>query len=169
MIQKIELSTYALISILWTRSSWEAWQSSNSKKLKLQEGDVRRDEKNRAHWKTGIIYQLLPGRDGITRVVKLCARKSYLERAASQEGVITTGLGDCHKMILTCFRYNFSRLPPKTATYRSFIYFESKDFLYELKNKLHTKECNGRVKYNDLTNIFRSTLDSHAPLKKKNK
>ena len=70
-------------------------------------------------------------------------------------------------MILTGFHSYFSRLPPKTTTYRSFRYFETKDFLYELENKLHTKECNGRVKYNYLTNIFRSTLDSHAPLKKK--
>ena len=36
-----------------------------------------------------------------------------------------------------------------------------------MENKLHTKECNGRVKYDDLTNIFLSTIDSHAPLKQK--
>ena len=70
-------------------------------------------------------------------------------------------------MILTFFRSYFSRLPPKTITCRSFRYFQTKDFLYELKNKLCTKECNGGVKYDDLTNIFRSTLDSHAPLKQK--
>ena len=36
-----------------------------------------------------------------------------------------------------------------------------------MESKLHTKECNGRVKYDDLTNIFLSTIDSHAPLKQK--
>ena len=70
-------------------------------------------------------------------------------------------------MNLTFFRSYFSRLPPKTITYRSFRYFETKDFLYELENKLRSKECTGGVKYDDLTNIFRSTLDSHAPLKQK--
>ena len=70
-------------------------------------------------------------------------------------------------MILTFFRYYFSRLPPKTITYRSFRYFGTKDFLYELEYKLRTKECIGAVKYDDLTNIFWSTLDSHAPLKQK--
>ena len=70
-------------------------------------------------------------------------------------------------MILTFFRSYFSRLPPKTITYRRFRYFETKDFLYELENKLRSKECNGGVKYDDLTNIFRSTLDNHAPLKQK--
>ena len=76
-------------------------------------------------------------------------------------GVITTGLSDCHKMILTFFRSYFSRLPPKTITYRSFRYFETKYFLYELENKLRTKEWNGGVKYDDLTNIFRSTLNKN--------
>ena len=55
----------------------------NSKELKLKEGDVviiQGDKKNTAHWKTGIVHQLLPGRDGITRSVKLRAGKSYLER-----------------------------------------------------------------------------------------
>ena len=45
-------------------------------------------------------------------------------------------------MILTFFRSYFSRLPPKTITYRRFRYFETKDFLYELENKLRSKECN---------------------------
>ena len=70
-------------------------------------------------------------------------------------------------MILTFFRSYFSRLPPKTIIYSSFIYLETKDFLYELENKLRCKECSGGVKYDDLINIFQSTLDNHAPLKQK--
>ena len=88
-------------------------------------------------------------------------------RSFKTSWVITTGLSDYRKMISTfCCSY-FSRLPPKTITYRSFRYFEIKHFLYELENKLLTKECNGGLKYDDLTDIFRSTLDSHAPLKQK--
>ena len=64
-------------------------------------------------------------------------------------------------------RSYFSRLPLKTLTYRSLRYFENKDFLYELENKLCTKGCNGGFKYDDLRNIFRSTLDSHDSLKQK--
>ena len=70
-------------------------------------------------------------------------------------------------MILTFCRSYFPRLPLKIITYRSFRYFETKNFLYELENKLHTRECNGGIKYYDLTNIFQSTLDSRAPLKQK--
>ena len=59
----------------------------NSKELILMEEDVvitRGELKNREHWKTGIVHQLLPGRDGITRAVKLRPGKSYLERAVQQ-------------------------------------------------------------------------------------
>ena len=70
-------------------------------------------------------------------------------------------------MILTFFRSYFPRSPPKTISYRRFRYFGTKDFLYELENKLCSKECNGGVKYDDLTNILRSTLDNHAPQKQK--
>ena len=41
----------------------------NSKELKLKEGDlviIRGHRKNRAHWKTGIVHQLLPVCNGIT-------------------------------------------------------------------------------------------------------
>ena len=89
------------------------------------------------------------------------------QRSFQKSGAITTRPSDCHKMILTFFRSYFSRLPPKTITYRRFRYFETKDFLCKLENKLRSKECNGGVKYDDLTNIFQSTLDNHAPLKQK--
>ena len=45
-------------------------------------------------------------------------------------------------MILTFFSSYFSSLPPKIIAYRSFRYFETKDFLYELESKLGNKECN---------------------------
>ena len=55
-----------------------------TKELKVKVGDVvvvRGDEKNRAHWKTGVVSELIPGRDGVVRVVRLRAGKAYLERA----------------------------------------------------------------------------------------
>ena len=78
-------------------------------------------------------------------------------RSFQKSGVITTGLSDYHKTILTFHRLHFSRLPPKTITYINFRYFETKNFLHELENKLRTRACNGGVKYDDLTNIFQST------------
>ena len=50
----------------------------------LNVGDVmliKGEEKNRGHWKIGIIQELITGRDGIVRGAKLRAGKSTLERA----------------------------------------------------------------------------------------
>ena len=58
-----------------------------SKDANIQVGDVviiKGDEKNRAHWKTGIVVELFTGRDGVIRAAKLRAGKSYLERAVQQ-------------------------------------------------------------------------------------
>ena len=57
-------------------------------------------------------------------------------RSFQRSRIITTGLNDCHKMILIFFRSYFSRLTSKTITYRRFRYFETKDFLCELENKV---------------------------------
>ena len=54
----------------------------NSKETSLKEGDVtiiRGNEKNGAHWKTGIFRDLLPGHN-ITRAIKLRAGKFCLQR-----------------------------------------------------------------------------------------
>eukprot|EP00794_Sanderia_malayensis_P002440 gene2440-biopygen1323 len=41
---------------------------------------IKGDEKNHCQWKIGIVDELIPGRDGIVRAVKLRAGKSHLER-----------------------------------------------------------------------------------------
>ena len=58
-----------------------------SKEMNIKVGDVviiKGDEKNRAQWYTGIVVELLKGRDGVIRAAKLRAGKSYLERAVQQ-------------------------------------------------------------------------------------
>ena len=55
----------------------------NGKGTDLRKGDVmliKGDEKNRGLWKIGIVEQLIPGRDGVVRGVRLRAGKSFMER-----------------------------------------------------------------------------------------
>ena len=65
-------------------------------------------------------------------------------RSFKKSEIITTGLSDRHKMILNFCRSYYSR-------------FQIQDYF----SKLRTKECNQGVKYDNLSNIFRSSLDTH--------
>ena len=50
----------------------------------IKEGDVvliKGDERNRGKWNVGIVEQLVKGRDGVIRVVKLRTKKAEIERA----------------------------------------------------------------------------------------
>ena len=45
---------------------------------------IKDDNKDRNKWKLGIVEELIAGRDGVVRAVKLRAGKSHLERAVQQ-------------------------------------------------------------------------------------
>ena len=79
------------------REMWARWTSEyvrglrerhnlnhKSKRLTLKEGNVviiKGDEKDRNHWKLGIVQQLIAGKDGVVRAAKLRAGRGILERA----------------------------------------------------------------------------------------
>ena len=42
---------------------------------------IKSEDRNRGRWRMGIVKELMPGRDGVVRAIKLRARKNYLERA----------------------------------------------------------------------------------------
>jgi uncharacterized protein YoxC len=76
---------------LWSRWSTEYVKSlrerhnlkHNSKGMKLEPGDVvliRGEERNRGHWRIGIVEKLIKGRDKVVRGARLRTGKSYLER-----------------------------------------------------------------------------------------
>ena len=100
------------------RSRWtkEYLRGNNSKKLKLMVGylvTIRSNEKNRAHWKTRIVHQLLPGQDSITKAVKLRAGKSYLERAVQHLYQLEL---KCHKKLIK--RTNKNQLDVNAKEFR---------------------------------------------------
>ena len=76
---------------LWSRWTGEYLRAlrerhvmkNNKSEVKLKAGDVvliKGKERNRGKWNIGIIEEMIKGRDGIVRVVKLRAGKSHLER-----------------------------------------------------------------------------------------
>ena len=70
-------------------------QCVKGKEADIKVGDViliKGDERNRGHWKIGVVDELFPGRDGIVRAAKLRAGKSYLERAVQPSISIRTSM-----------------------------------------------------------------------------
>ena len=68
----------------YLRDLWELHNLQyNSNEMSLKEEDVtmiRGNEKNRAHWRTGIFHDFLPGQSNITEAIKLRAGKFCLQQ-----------------------------------------------------------------------------------------
>ena len=77
---------------------------------------------------------------------------------------ISSGMSDCHKMIVTVLKMKFCKAQPKIIYYRNYKKFDKNIFRTKLKQKL---EINKSSNYSDFENIFLSTLEDEAPLKKK--
>jgi len=101
---------------------------------------------------------------GTSLDIMLTNRPNYFQKSCT----IETGLSDCHKMIATCLKATFRKIPAKVITYRDYKNFQSDIFLYELDQEM----IKGRFYKDDnpyqcFTNSFKSILDKHAPFKKK--
>ena len=92
--------------------------------------------------------------------VMLTNKKSSFQNSMTVE----TGLSDCHKMTVTVMKRYFKKKDPITITYRHLKSFDGIKFRENIRNKL---EQNEKLNVNDFKNIFVSTWNSHAPLKKR--
>ena len=77
---------------------------------------------------------------------------------------ISTGLSDCHKMILTVLKTTFKKAKPKEITYRCYKNFVENKFRSDLENKILTEDCKNYGKFEEM---FLDCLNHHAPLKKR--
>ena len=73
------------------------------------------------------------------------------------------GLSDCHKLVLSVFKINFSKSKPKEIIYRNFKKFDE-DFNQQLRGRLSTELVDN---YSSFENVFIDVLNRHAPIKKK--
>ena len=76
--------------------------------------------------------------------------------------VISTGISDCHKMILTVLKTTFEKVKPKEISYRSYKKFDNETFQRELNQKIG--DC---TDYTKLDCGFSEVFNKHSPLKKR--
>ena len=82
--------------------------------------------------------------------------------------VVATGLSGCYKLILSCLRAHFKRLPTKKIIYRDYNMFDEAKFLHDLDKEM-IKESFYRHEeaFAVFSSVFRNVVDKHAPLKQK--
>ena len=83
--------------------------------------------------------------------------------------ITETGISDHHKLITSFFRLYFERIPPKKVVYWNYKKLNVTNFLRDLDQEMIQGEM---YKYNNdvhstFSNVFRSVLHRHAPLKRK--
>ena len=57
-------------------------------------------------------------------------------RSLQKTSTVTTCISDCRKMIVTCLKAHFKKLPPKKVVYRDHKNFSKNTFLYDLDQRL---------------------------------
>ena len=87
-------------------------------------------------------------------------------RSFQNTRIIETGLSDFHKMTVTVLKTIFTKLPPKTVSYRDYKHFSHQIFRNEVIEKLAEKEII-EINYEHFENIIIQCLNLHAPIKKK--
>ena len=90
-------------------------------------------------------------------------------RSFHKTSIIETGFSDHHNMIPSFFRTHFERLKSKKIEYRNYKKFYQSNFLFELdqellKGKMYETQND---MFTTFTDVFRSVIDKHAPLKTK--
>ena len=78
--------------------------------------------------------------------------------------ILSIGVSDCHKMILTLLKTTFKKVKPKEVSYRCYKNFEKDKFRSDLKQRLRTGDCKS---YSNFEDIFLNCLNRHVPLKKR--
>ena len=58
---------------------------------------------------------------------------------------VVTGLSDFHKMIISCLKTTFKKIPPKKITFRDYKKFDEESFLYDLDQQMITVNHDYRI------------------------
>ena len=126
-LEEVDLRWRAKYLLKCKQALWSRWTTEYLQRLRerhrmkhkgqtmaLAKGEVviiKDEERNRNKWKTGIVEELISGRDGIIRAAILRAGKGTLERAVQH----------LYPLELTCDRENVRSSPhlnPEALTFR---------------------------------------------------
>ena len=61
-------------------------------------------------------------------------------RSFQKTSTVTTGLSECHKMIVICLKAHFKKLSPNKIVYRDYKNFNKNTFLYDLDQNFNTRK-----------------------------
>ena len=87
-------------------------------------------------------------------------------RSFQHTKVISTGISDFHKMVVTVMKATFPKSKPREIFYRSYKKFDKEKFREDLKHELYV-EIENNTKYQSFERTFLYVLERHAPLKRK--
>ena len=81
--------------------------------------------------------------------------------------VLSTGLSDCHKMVLTILKTTFPKVKPKEIAFRDYKMFNDITFRQDLTNTINANKEFTSSHFSHFQDIFLMVLNRHAPMKKK--
>ena len=82
--------------------------------------------------------------------------------------VVATGLSGCYKLILSCLRTHFKRLPTKKIIYRDYNMLDEAKYLHDLDKEMIKDSINRHEEaFAVFSSVFRNVVDRHVPLKQK--
>ena len=81
---------------------------------------------------------------------------------------IVTGLSDFYKMIISCLKTTFNKIPPKKIIFRDYKKSDEQNFLYDLDQQMiKGKFYKEKNMYGSFSDTFKAIVNKHGPLKKK--
>ena len=79
---------------------------------------------------------------------------------------VVSGLIDFHKMIISCLKTTFKKVPPKKIIFRDYKKFDEQNFLYDLhRQMIKEKFYKEKNIYESFWDTFKAIVNKHAPLK----
>ena len=101
---------------------------------------------------------------GTTIDIMLTNRPNCFQKTST----VVTGLSDFHKMIISCLKTTFKKIPPKKVIFRDYKKFDEQNVLYDLDQQMiKGKFYKEKNMYESFSDTFKAIVNKYAPLKEK--